>query len=169
MLFNNTLLLAFTGQNILDRVIDVCQLLSRSSVHTMLMNYQIRLAGHLVGMPQDRIPGNCSTASYQQESTHMVVSESTSKHPQDISESLWYWPSHVGTHSPGPPLLAKPHLQGHSWCWEEAHSWGKKKAPSAKETAPVTATTAAPFVCSICDRHFCARTGHFNHLRTHQN
>ena len=103
------------------------------------MNHQWDRRAILCVMPDDRIS---KQLFYSELSTRKLSHGVQRKHFSKIpSRRLWgafdIGLSHLETRSTGLPLLAKPHLQGRSYYWGEAHSLRprRKHALQRKERA----------------------------------
>ena len=66
------------------------------SIHTILMQSQIRWAGHVARMPDHRLSNDSTTVTYKKVSAHMGAKETFQRKSEDLRESVCHQPQHMG-------------------------------------------------------------------------
>ncbi|XP_065928077.1 uncharacterized protein [Magallana gigas] len=130
------------------------------SIYTMLIQSQLRWAGHVVRMPDHRLPRNYSLANYRKESVPGVHQRSLKTFLKAFSINPDSW--EVSMHKTG--VGGKPQSMRAPIAVKPTEQRRQARKDSAKDPA------AATIHCFHCSRLqvFRARIGPTSHLRTHR-
>ncbi|XP_046846768.1 uncharacterized protein LOC124440414 [Xenia sp. Carnegie-2017] len=154
-----------------DKVPDT-DVLSRSnqpSIYTLLMRAQIRWAGHIARMPDERIPkqllyGELSNGKRSVGGQKKRFKDTLKTSLKSFNINTATWDKLAGNRSTWRDLIFK----GCQASEERRTVDAKQKRELRKSRAASASTSDASLVCPSCSRAFRAKIGLISHLRTHR-
>ena len=144
---------------------------NQQSVHTLLMRAQVRWAGHIARMPDERIPkqllyGELSDGKRSVGGQKKRFKDTLKASLKSFSIDISTWDKVAVDRSTWRNLMYKG-AQSHE---ERQIAEAKQKRELRKSRAASTSATAvdSSLACPTCGRSFQARIGLISHLRTHK-
>ena len=161
-----------------DRIPDT-EVLKRAgvqSVHTLLKLAQLRWAGHVTRMPEERLPkkslygelkmGKRFHGDQKKRYKDTPKASPPAPHPSRISTPTESWEQIAQDRAKWRGLIRKGAKEYEAKRIREAEQ--KRTQCKARAKASPTELSCSELCCSICNRQFRARIGLISHLRTHK-
>ena len=134
------------------------------SVHTLLKLAQLRWAGHVTRMPDERLSKKVLYGELQEEKRYKDTLKASLKDFNIPTES---WEQAAQDRTKCRCLINKGASQFEAKRICEAER--KRKERKARAKGPSSDSAQSEFTCSICNRQFRAKIGLYSHQRTHKH
>lgn len=149
---------------------DVLAKANLPSIHTLLQKSQVRWAGHVVRMPDSRLPKQLLYGELT--SGRRSVGGQKKRYKDSLKVSLKCL--HIDTASweeiaQNRTKWRAELCRGTKYAEESRTKAAREKRTLRKSRSASTSTPCTDHYCPTCDRYFRARIGLHSHLRTHRN
>ncbi|KAI8489099.1 hypothetical protein Bbelb_330840 [Branchiostoma belcheri] len=138
------------------------------SIHTILMQFQLRWSGHLVRMPDHRLPkilfyGELEEGVRSRGGQKKRYKDSLKVSLKAFNIKADSWERLASDR----PLWRRTVREGAATCEKARRTAAQQKRRARKEGAAGPVANTALFSCPHCERRFPAKIGLYSHLRTH--